>query len=446
MRSGRFLKSFFRLAPCVLIALPLFITPPVPAGDSPVMGILRFKPAGVGSETLAAAYHAMIAAARKDRIYSAPQRDTIQLAYAYETGNTISAASLRRYAELCRRLRCTHLLLGRIIARNRAVTIEAKVYSAADRAFLCTLSEPVTGAGLPAASNRIVNRASLFVQGRLPVVSGLNVSRGASFDRVTLSWLCSLSDTTFTITRSYRDRGPTLQIGETKATSFTDMSAEPGIKCWYTIAPVRGDAAGMPVTGFGYRKPPTPRGLTVDEMLGSRTRSWPMPESAEEREREKLHLELMEKYYESYFMTSFIVMVGKMYINNGDLLAYRDFSGYTWDPINRMVFFTRPGVLTIKFYSRRFFRFVRDMYTMGIPFEELLPRLVSNAILFCVRSGEIEVREASGRVRYLPNMEAVGMSTEYVRDYEKWKSNTVVFSTSDENLYKKVREAEVKGY
>ena len=42
----RFLKSFFRLAPCVLIALPLLITPPAPAGDSPVMGILRFRSGG----------------------------------------------------------------------------------------------------------------------------------------------------------------------------------------------------------------------------------------------------------------------------------------------------------------------------------------------------------------------------------------------------------------
>ncbi|HOD16467.1 MAG: hypothetical protein KBC90_13940 [Spirochaetes bacterium] len=441
------MKSFCRLAPCVLIALPLFIAPPAPAGDSPLMGILRFRAAGASGETLSAAYHAMTAAARKDRLYAAPRRDAVLLAYAYETGNTIPAASLRRYAQICARLRCTHLLLGRIIARDRALTIEAKVYSAADRAYLCTISEPVTATGLNAASDRVVRRASLFVQGKLPVVSGLNVSRGASFDRVTLSWLCNYPDAVFTITRSYFERGPAVPIGETKVTSFSDMTAEPGIKCWYAITPSRGGAAGMPVTGYGYRKPPNPRGLTVDEMLGPRTRPWPPePATEEERARQKLHLELLDKYYESYFMASFIVMVGRMYINSGDLLAYRDFRSYTWDPANRTVFFARPGVLTIKFYSKRFFRFVRDIYNMGIPFEDLLPRLISNAILFCVRSGESEVREPSGRVRYLPTMEAVGMSTEYVRDYEKWKSHSVVFATSDENLYKKVREAESKGY
>jgi hypothetical protein len=388
----------------------------------------------------------MTAAARRDRIYAAPQRDTASLAYAYETGSTISADSLKRYAAICARLRCSHLLLGRITARNGKSFIDARVFSAADGVFICSFSEPVSGAGITAASGSIVARASLFVQGKLPVVSALNVSRGASFDRVTLSWLCSLPDSTFSITRSYSEKGPAVPIGETKATSFADLTAEPGIKCWYTITPAREGAAGTPVTGSGYRKPPNPRSLTVDEMLDPRTREWPEPVTGEERERESLHLELLEKYYESYFMATFIVMVGKIYINSGDLLAYRDFRGYTWDPGSRTVYFSKPGVLTVKFFSRRFFRFARDMHNMNIPYEELLPRLVSNGILFCVRSGETEVREPSGRVRYVPNMEAIGMSTEYVRDYRKWKSTSVVFATSDENLYKRVREAESKGY
>jgi hypothetical protein len=285
------------------------------------------------------------------------------------------------------------------------------------------------------------------VQGTIPVVSGLNVSRGAAVDRVSISWLCSAPGSTFTITRSYRDRSPAVTLGETKETSFADTTADPGIKSWYTITPSKSGIAGAPVTGYGYRKPPNPRALTVDEMLNPRTRPWPPdPPTQEERDRQKAHLELMEKYYESYFMTSFIVMVGKMYVNSGDLLAYRDFRGYTWDPGNRTIYFSKPGVLTVKFFSKRFFRFVRDMYNMKIPFDELLPRLVSNGILFCVRSGETETREAGGRVRYIPNMEAIGMSTEYVRDYEKWRSTSAVFATSDEALYKKIRDAESKGY
>jgi hypothetical protein len=447
MRSRYFSTGFCRGLFCAVLLLPLFIAPPAPAGGRPVMGILRFKAAGTNADTLAAAYRAMIAAARRDRLYAAPQHDAHTLNYAYETGNVISEASLARYAALCGRLKCSHLLMGRIVSKNKQLFLEAKVFSAADKTFITTLTEPVACGGIAPAAATIVNNASLSVQGTVPVVSGLNVSRGATLDRVTLSWLCSVPGTAFTITRSYRDKTPAVTIGETKETSITDTTAEQGIKSWYTVTPVKSGMTGTPVTGYGYRKPPNPRALTADEMLDPRTRPWPPePATQEERDRQKVHLELMEKYYESYFMATFIVMVGKMYINSGDLLAYRDFRGYTWDPGKRTVYFSKPGVLTVKFFSKRFFRFVRDMYNMSIPFDELLPRIISNGILFCVRSGETEMREAGGRIRYLPNMEAVGMSTEYVRDYEKWKSTSVVFATSDENLYKKVREAESKGY
>jgi hypothetical protein len=446
MRSRCFSTGSCRGLLCAVLLLPLFLAPPAPAGGRPVMGILRFKAAGTNADTLAAAYRAMVAAARRDRLYSVPQHDA-NTNYTYETGNVISEANLARYAALCSRLKCSHLLMGRIISRNKQLFLEAKVFSAADKAFITTLTEPVACGGIPPAAATVVNNASLSVQGTIPVVSGLNVSRGATLDRVTLSWLCSAPGTTFAITRSYRDKTPAVALGETKETSFADSTGDPGIKSWYTITPVKSGMTGTPVTGYGYRKPPNPRGLTVDEMLDPRTKPWPPePATQEERDRQKRHLELMEKYYESYFMATFIVMVGKMYINSGDLLAFRDFRGYTWDPGNRTVYFSKPGVLTVKFFSKRFFRFMRDMYNMSIPFDELLPRLISNSILFCVRSGETEMHEPGGRIRYLPNMEAVGMSTEYVRDYEKWKSTSVVFATSDENLYKKVREAESKGY
>ena len=446
MRSRRFSTGSCKGPLCAVLLIPLVLmTSRVPAGGRPVMGILRFR--GASADTLTAAYRAMLTAARKDRFCAASQPDASAIAYAYDTGNVISAANLARYMDICNRLKCTHLLMGRVVARNKELFLEAKVFSAPERAYICTLVEPVAGKSIAPAASTIVTNASLSVQGTIPVVSGLNVSRGAAVGRVSLSWLCSMPGTAFTISRSYHDRSPTVALGETKETSYTDTTAEPGIKSWYTVTPAKSGMAGAPVTGYGYSKPPNPRSLTVDEMLDPRTRPWPPdPPTQEERDRQKLHLELMEKYYESYFMATFIVMVGKMYINSGDLLAYRDFHGYTWDPGNRIVYFSKPGVLTVKFFSKRFFRFVRDMYSMKIPFDELMPRIVANGILFCVRSGETETHEASGRVRYLPNMEAVGMSTEYVRDYEKWRSTSVVFATSDQALYKRIRDAEAKGY
>jgi len=83
---------------------------------------------------------------------------------------------------------------------------------------------------------------------------------------------------------------------------------------------------------------------------------------------------------------------------------------------------------------------------MNIPFEELLPRVMANSFLFCVRAGESETRLPDGRIRYLPHFNAVGMGTEYHRDYAKWRGNSIMFATSDEDLYRQILEAARKGY
>lgn len=279
-----------------------------------------------------------------------------------------------------------------------------------------------------------------------PPVYDLVVSRGVSMERVDLEWKCSFPGATHVIFRSYYEQGGFEKIGETRETRFSDSTVEEAMKAWYRVSAVRRGATGPAATEYGYRKPRDPKSLTMQELTGNRTQPWPEPPTTEAREREKLHLQLYEKYYESYFMMTFIYLVGRIYIKSGDVLAYRDFKDYSWDPANRKVFFSKPGVMNVRFHSRRFFRFIRDMYYMNIPFKELLPRVIKNAVLFCVRAGEDEVRLRDGRIRYIPRYDCAGMGTEYVRDYRKWRSHSIMFATSDEELYRKIREAEKKGY
>jgi hypothetical protein len=424
------------------------MVPAAPASALPdaVVGILRFHPGAAGNESAALLQDGMIAISRKDNLMQMPQQNAGALWYPYVPGNRIQPENLSRYEAICGRLRCSHLLMGRIYQRNRAMLIEAKLFHAAGKKFISAFDEPFAPGNQKKTAGLIARKVALFLEGRLPVVSDLKISQGTSTQKVSLSWTCNTDGNNYIISRSLFENGPFDKIGETRSVRFIDTTADEGLKYWYSVSAANSDLSGIPAVGYGYRKPPNPRGLTPEEVLDVRNKPWPAPGSDEENEKEKLHLRLYEKYYENYFMVAFIVMVGKIYVNSGELLVYRDFRLSSWDPATRTIYFVKPGMVPVKFHSKRFFRMVRDMHEMKIPYDDLLPRVIENAILFCVRTGEMEVKEPDGRTRYAPCLEAVGMSTEYVRDYEKWRSATVVFATSDEELYRRIREAQLKGY
>jgi hypothetical protein len=279
----------------------------------------------------------------------------------------------------------------------------------------------------------------------VPSVTGLTISQGTSYDSVSLAWSSNVSGTICTISRSAYANGAYQVIGESGETRFTDATAEPGVKYWYRVAVSTG-ITGTPVSGYGYRKPPNPPGLSLDRLLDGHNKPWPVPATEQEKETESRDLELYEKYYESYFMMTFIIMVGRIYVNSGELLAYRDFKFKSFDQPNRIVYFKRPDMGRVKFFSRRFFRFFRDVQLKELNFYAILKRLIDNGVMFCLRTGEQETWGPDGRTRFIPAFEVVGLMTEYHRDYKNWKGNVIVFGTSDENIYQRIKEAQLKGY
>ena len=429
----------------VLLAALLIPSARASALPDAVVEILRFYPGAAGDEAATNLHNNMVAIARKDNLLQTPQL-TGALWYPYGPGNRIPPENLTRYETICGYLQCSYLLMGRIYKRNKAMLIEAKLYHASEKKFILTFDESFIPGNQKKTAGLIVRKVALFLEGRLPVVSELKISKGISMQKVSLSWTCNTDGNNYIISRSVFENGPLDKIGETRSIRFIDTTAGEGLKYWYSVSAVNSDLSGIPAVGYGYRKPSNPRSLTPDEVIDVRNKPWPAPGSDEENEKEKLHLRLFEKYYENYFMVAFIVMVGKIYVNSGELLVYRDFKLYSWDPANRIIYLSKPGMIPVKFHSKRFFRLVRDMHEMKIPYDDLLPRVIDNAILYCVRTGEKEVREPDGRTRYAPCFEAVGMSTEYVREYEKWRSASIVFATSDEELYRRIREAQMKGY
>ncbi len=410
------------------------------------VGILWFNSYGVPVDTIRKLDSYLLKATHKNRLFKTPVHGTAPLWYEYETGNSISPWNLSRYEVLCSLLKCRYLLMGMVYPQKNNLLIQVKIYSSPDKVFIYTLDQTIEGGDLKKAATLLTRNVTMFFDGKLPTVSRLSVSRGTSRDAVSMKWTSNTSGNTYRIYRSPYHNGPYEAIGETDAGRFSDSTAEIGIKYWYRVTVTRGEISGITASGYGYRKPPNPKGLTYNDLLDDHNKPWPKPATEVERALESRNLKLYEKYYESYFMMTFIIMAGRMYINSGELIALRGFKFHSFDQPNRIVYFSKPGMPLVKFYSRRFFRFFRDVQIMKLDFYAIRKRLIDNAVMFCIRSGDKEIMEPDSRIRYVPTLEVVGMMTEYHRDYEKWKGNVIVFATSDEEIYRKIREAQMRSY
>ncbi len=447
MRSNRSSISFYSTTALFLLLLLSLYLPELPARIQPdsTVGVIGFNSNAINITTISMLYSYLRESAGKNRLFKIPQRGS-SLWYQYETRDTISPGNLARYDLLCAQIQCRYLLVGMVYPQRGSLLIKARIYSSPEKRFLCTLDQSIDGGDLKKAAGQLTRKVVLFLDGKLPEISGLTISKGALKDSVSLRWTCNVFGGSFAIFRSTFLNGPYHKVGETAAARFTDITAEEGIKYWYRITVSKGDIQGISATGYGYRMPPIPKGINLSELLAGHTRQWPVPANEKERVKEEKNIQLYKKYYESYVMVTFIIMVGRIYINSGELIAFRDFKFLSFDQPNRIVYFSKPGMQPVKFFSRRFFRFFRDVQLMELDFLEILKRLIDNAVMFCIRSGDKETREPDGRVRYVPTFEVVGMMTEYHRDYENWKSNVIVFATSDDKIYRRILEAQRKGY
>ncbi len=255
-------------------------------------------------------------------------------------------------------------------------------------------------------------------------------SKGLSNSKVELSWKYN-SGEPVSVLKSEKESGPFAKIAFTNAGRYTDRNVEAGVKYWYRISD---QTAAILASDYGYTKPPAPRGLMPDEIIKSRTKPLPRPLNEEMQARWDRHLSVMNDYYENYITVSIIIYIGKIYILRGDLVAFRDFSDYTIDYFNKTINVKKDGMNPIKFHSKRLFRFLKRCDKNLINELEILPRLVNNAIFFCVRRDNDVQTGPDGKTRMVPVFEALGMSTEYFRDNGNWRSSTIVFGSDTKDL------------
>ncbi|MCU0846905.1 MAG: hypothetical protein MUD12_03365 [Spirochaetes bacterium] len=273
----------------------------------------------------------------------------------------------------------------------------------------------------------------------------LKATKGESEENITISWR-SNDCGNYTLYRSAFKNGPYEPLVNTGSTSYTDTTAEQGIKYWYKVKPETGHERYSDMIDSGFRNPPAPKGLTHDEVIDARTKDRPLPPAREEdSQKEQYHLKFLSFFYENYFMCTFIYLVGRIYVYRGELIIYRDFENYHLDRNKVTIYLTKPNIMRVKFTSKRLFRFIKTMDVLNIQEKNLLDRLIRNGIVFCIRRGVCETVLPDKRIRIMPHFEAVGFSTEYFRDYKKWKSNTVMFGSSDKEMDRRIKEAHKKG-
>ncbi len=367
-------------------------------------------------------------------------------AYHYPANVVLSRKQINAFKSIADRFNCSHLLMGRIIKRQKAIIIENRIFNKNDGSIMYSSSSTYSGEEDPAsAAKYIVGRSILVVTNKLPKVLELSASRGTDDRCVSLKWSENSPGSRYSVYRKTGLQNPYEFLDTTGDTDFCDNRADAGIKYFYRIVPHSGQVQGEPETTWGYIKPKNPRGLKTDEIVDSKIREKEIPATPSELAKQRRELKLMEEYYESYFMMTFIFLVGKMYVNRGDLIVYRDFDRYTLDRPNKTAYFYKSDVI-IRFRSERFFRFVRDIGWQSIQEHELLSRLAHNGVAFCVRTGEVESTGPDGITRFIPTFEAAGFATEYFRDYRDWKSNSVIFATNDKELDKKIKDAKKRGY
>jgi hypothetical protein len=76
---------------------------------------------------------------------------------------------------------------------------------------------------------------------------------------------------------------------------------------------------------------------------------------------------------------------------------------------------------------------------------ELFDRLINNGIFFCIAEGDRPLVRQDGTVQHIPSFEVLGMTTEYFKDSESWRSNTIMLGTSNTKLIEEMKKVWKQG-
>ncbi len=297
------------------------------------------------------------------------------------------------------------------------------------------------------AVDTIAGRIYLFIEGKVPDYElAVTAADGDNNQHTLVTWEGTGFDN-YALYRTPLETIPPIRIGISEGkTEFSDETGRGGLRYWYYAVPIVEGVDMDPEYGdAGYRKAPEPEGIDLDRELNKKNKSAPRYESGKDRAIVKENLAYLQQFLKHPVELNIIMMIAKRYIKKDRIIAL---NGFTDHEIN---YHTRETLLknrdmnyVVLFNSGKFSRCIfeiKEVKKMAGPGgSDLVDRLVRNAIAFAIPRGVKDVVDDEGRLWHLPFYEAVGVTTEYYRDYANWKNMTMLFGTSNEELDKILSE------
>lgn len=270
----------------------------------------------------------------------------------------------------------------------------------------------------------------------------IDVTKGKYVDKIEIY---AARDGNYTILRSFKKNGPYKAIDDISGSEYVDNDIEPGVKYWYilvnsgkykigdTVAKV--PSGHKPVSGHSLVK--RPRSMNLNSVINSRNKKKPSNITSAD----KRYINFLEPYYMNYFKLNLILFLAKPYVSNGRLTVLEGFIDYSaYRESKKLIMFGPDYSYAVLFQPGKMFRMMKK-----VPDKHLYDQLIKNGVAFCRYLGKSEVISSDGKHRVLPLFEAYGMPTHYYPKYKNWKSNTIMFGTSNKKLKEELLDAEKKG-
>ncbi len=300
---------------------------------------------------------------------------------------------------------------------------------------------------LARAAEIISGRIFIQRQGKNPqAVAGMKAVPDNDAGKIALAWEADAGGR-YAVYRSPFSEGPFEFISESQGTAFDDTAAEPGMEYWYGAASITEGAYPdpcMPVKAHLSMKPA--EGLSIAEMQKAKTVRDDQIRKQRGDKIVKAHLKFIEKYYMHPIKLSLVFMMSKSYISEGKLKALSGFTGYERNAETGDILLKRDdNAYAVLFQRSRFPVLMDEAEKANIEDREgLIDRLVKNSIAYCIYTGEKEIKDQANRTRHIPLFEAIGVSTEYFKNYQNWQGSTIMFGTGNGELKKKMQEVQQK--
>jgi len=233
------------------------------------------------------------------------------------------------------------------------------LYSVPDRRFVY-VSEDYgmlpDEAGKLAAT--LAGRTALFLQGRIPGITGVKAAASNPPDGVTISWESPAPGVSFVVTRSRLIDGPREIAGETSSMEFTDRAGEQAVVYYYRVSGVVDGVVCDPSPAVkGYRKSAPPASEDLDAIINARKKKYPEPADPAEKARIERDFAVMSQFSVNLFSINFILNIVRQYLKSGQVIALSNVAQFTVDRAERTVYLVYPGKCVIKLFSGRLFRF-----------------------------------------------------------------------------------------